>query len=248
LQNVDYVFHLAAEKYNSPGASFDSILDTNVIASNKLFEACAKSNVKKVFFASSLYAYGSLGPSIMKETDLSAPITYYGMSKLAGENLLRINELKFNLKWVAARLFFIYGPGQYVSGGYKSVIIKNFENLKNGTPCLINGSGQQSLDYVFVKDCCQAIYNLTVLSELCSEIYNISSGSPTSVTYLINKMTEISGVNDSQICNLPSDWTEGSKRHGSNQKIQSALGWRPSTNIESGLKETWDWLVSNGKN
>jgi len=245
LRNVDYVFHLAAEKYNSPGASFNSIVNTNINASNTLFEACAKSPVKKVFFASSLYAYGSLGPGAMDEDNTCAPITHYGMSKLAGENLLKIMEVKFKLNWVAARLFFIYGPGQYLNGGYKSVIVKNFENLSRGEPCIVNGSGRQSLDYVYVEDCCEAIYNLTIKSDCSAMVYNISTGTAISIESLVKKMNEISGSNNFQIVKVPPDWTEGSIRFGSNKKIRNAINWKPSTPLETGLRETWAWVKSN---
>jgi UDP-glucose 4-epimerase len=244
LDGVDYVFHLAAEKYNSPGANFDSILTTNVYASNLLFEACAKSKVKKVFFASSLYAYGNMGPDAMEESNACTPFTYYGMSKLAGENLLQIMEAKFKLPWVAARLFFIYGPGQYVNGGYKSVIVKNFENLKRGEPVSIYGSGTQSLDYVYVEDCCEAIFNLTVQSNSSSSIYNISGGTAISINSLVGKIKKVSHTNYAPEIRMPSDWTEGSIRLGKNEKIKSAIGWEPFTSLELGLEKTWNWVSS----
>ena len=245
LDEVDYVFHLAAEKYNSPGASFNSILTTNVFASNSLFEACAKSRIKKVFFASSLYAYGSMGPAAMEESNACTPVTYYGMSKLAGENLLQVMEAKFKLPWIAARLFFIYGPGQYVSGGYKSVIVKNFENLKKGEPVSIYGSGTQSLDYVYVEDCCEAIFNLTVQSNLLSSVYNISGGTAISINSLVEKIQKVSNTNHAPEIRMPSDWTEGSIRFGKNEKIKKAIGWEPLTSLDLGLEKTWDWVSSD---
>ena len=63
---------------------------------------------------------------------MPAPTTMYGLSKVAGEHLLRVAEREQGLRWTAARLFFVYGPRQYAEGGYKSVIVVNFERLRRG--------------------------------------------------------------------------------------------------------------------
>ena len=83
--NVDVVFHLAAEKYNSSKVSPQQIIDVNISATRRLFDAAGRTGRAKVVFTSSLYAYGSLGPETMQEADVPAPTTTYGMSKVAGE-------------------------------------------------------------------------------------------------------------------------------------------------------------------
>src|SRR5258708_3649499 len=129
---VDVVFHLAAEKHNSAKATPQKIIDVNLSGTRRLFEAAARARRPKVVFTSSLYAYGSMGPDPMREADIPAPTTVYGVSKLAGEHLLRVAYDDHALPWSAARLFFIYGPRQYAEGGYKSVILSNFERLARG--------------------------------------------------------------------------------------------------------------------
>ncbi|MCU1403201.1 MAG: NAD-dependent epimerase/dehydratase family protein, partial [Microbacteriaceae bacterium] len=147
LQAVDVVFHLAAEKYNSSNATPERVLDINVVATERLFRAAA-GIVDKVVFTSSLYSYGSMGPATMSERDRPEPTTHYGVSKLAGEHMLRAISRETPLSWTVARLFFIYGPRQYAGGGYKSVIMSNFERIKRGEAPTIRGDGLQSLDYV----------------------------------------------------------------------------------------------------
>ena len=84
---ADVVFHLAAEKYNSPGSSAQRIIDVNIAATQRLCEAAGRSRAGKVVFTSSLYAYGSIGPDAMRESDVPRPTTMYGVSKVAGEGL-----------------------------------------------------------------------------------------------------------------------------------------------------------------
>jgi UDP-glucose 4-epimerase len=126
LKGVDVLFHLAAEKYNSSKSSPEQLLRTNVLATERLFRAAASSNVKRVVFTSSLYAYGSMGPRKMLETDLPRPRTLYGASKIMGEHLLHAIGKEAGLSWNVARLFFIYGSGQFAEGGKKTVIVKKF--------------------------------------------------------------------------------------------------------------------------
>ena len=98
-RGVDVVFHLAAEKHNSAKATPQKIIDVNISATHRLFEAAARARQPKVVFTSSLYAYGSMGPAPMRESDLPTPTTMYGMSKLAGEHMLRVAHDDHRLAW-----------------------------------------------------------------------------------------------------------------------------------------------------
>ena len=90
-EGADLLVHLAAEKHNTPGVTADRTLSVNVAATARLFDAAGAAGVEKVVFTSSLYAYGSLGPAAMSESDIPTPTTIYGVSKLAGEHLLRVS-------------------------------------------------------------------------------------------------------------------------------------------------------------
>ncbi len=157
---VDFLFHLAADKYNSPGSTAERIIDVNVAAFQRLLQGCVRNDLGKVVFTSSLYAYGSMGPDPMSESDIPSPTTMYGASKVMGEHLLRIATRDHGLRWSAARLFFIYGPRQYAEGGYKSVILSNFERILDGQAPVIHGDGKQALDYVYIDDCIDALVAL----------------------------------------------------------------------------------------
>lgn len=236
LEGSDYLFHLAAVKKHNRVSTFDSIIQNNVIATERLFRLATSAKTPRVIFSSSLYAYGSMGPSIMSENDEINPLSYYGLSKLVGENLLKIASQQGLISYIIPRLFFIYGPNQYSEGGYKSVIYKSFENILNGRPAEIYGSGLQVLDYVYLNDCIKSL--LLLGSSSYQGIVNIASSVPTTVQQLIDEINTIT-ENDSTIHSAP-DWTEGSYRVGDNSRLKHVIGEIPATSISEGLRETWN--------
>jgi UDP-glucose 4-epimerase len=237
--DADVVFHLAAEKYNSAKATPQKIIDVNISATRRLFAAAAHAHRPKVVFTSSLYAYGAMGPEPMRETDLPAPTTIYGISKVAGEHLLRVRHDEYRLPWSVARLFFVYGPRQFAEGGYKSVIVSNFERLARGEAPTVFGDGEQALDYVYIDDVVAALVALAA-PEHDGKTLNISSGHGTTVNGLTAAMLSVSASRlEPQMC--PPDWTAGSRRVGDPTAAATELGWKADTPIEVGLQRYWEW-------
>lgn len=240
LANVDVLFHLAAEKYNSSRSTPQRLIDTNVSATETILRAAAIAKVQRVVFTSSLYAYGSTGPTPMCEGDIPRPNTLYGASKLMGEHLLGSIERELGLSWNCARLFFIYGPHQYANGGYKSVIISNFERLLRGERPLVSGDGLQKLDYVYVTDCVDALISLAT-SPLDGKVTNVASGTPISVLDLTKLMSAIAG-SELQPMFQGRDWTHGTSRWGCNEFAATQFGWRSAVPLVEGLASTLNWM------
>lgn len=236
LNGFEDVYHLAAVKLHNQENSLGQILANNVIASSKLFEASGIAGVKNVFFSSSLYSYGSFGPKPMSEGDVPIPNNDYGVSKLFGELSLEIAARKYGFRNLSARFFFIYGPRQYADGGYKSVIIKNFEKAIIGKPFEIYGDGEQALDYVYIDDCIEIIHKL--MSTDFSGVVNLSSGSSVTIRTLIAEMQKI--TNATGIIFRNPDFTHGSVRFGSNEKLKSIIGEYSFTELTEGLQMTWE--------
>jgi UDP-glucose 4-epimerase len=240
VAGADVCFHLAAEKHNSSRTTPERVIDVNISATRRILEAAATSRVDKVVFTSSLYAYGSRGPAPMSESDLPAPTTTYGMSKLAGEHLLRVAASSNGLHWNAARLFFVYGPGQYAEGGYKSVIVANFERLLRQERPIIYGDGTQALDYVYVDEVVDALL-LLAEPEKNGLVCNVGSGRAVSVDTLTEMMLTISG-RDLEPLTCPPDWTAGSVRVADTSLTRETLGWTATTTMEDGLERVWNSL------
>jgi UDP-glucose 4-epimerase len=239
-QDADLVFHLAAVKYNSPQSTPQCVIDVNISATRRLFDAAARVGVGKVIFTSSLYAYGALGPSWMAEDDVPTPTTTYGLSKIAGEHLLRVAARDYGLRWTVGRLFFIYGPRQYADGGYKSVILKNFERVRRGAQPVVFGDGEQALDYVYVDDCIDALLKM-VPDKHDGWTYNVASGEGMTVNELTRTMLDVSGARLEPV-DGPADWTAGTVRVGSPELAERRLEWRSTTPMHEGLARVWQWL------
>jgi len=235
LSGTDILFHLSAVKLHNEKNSFDDLLAHNVIGTQKLLEAAGQVGVKKVVFTSSLYAYGMLEMETFTEDLMPFPSTIYGASKLFGEGLVSIAAKKYGFEYSIARLFFIYGEKQFSQGGYKSVIINNFERLKNGKPAIITGDGEQILDYLHVNDCVNALMALS--DKTTNGVFNVSSALPLSINELTVEMLKVVGEGNSKY--VESDWTQGTRRVGANKKIYELTGWSPRISLRDGLERTW---------
>lgn len=233
---IDVLFHLSAVKLHNEKNSFEDLIRHNVLATQRLLDAAGLAGVKKVVFTSSLYAYGMLKIETFTEEMVPKPSTIYGGSKLFGEGLVSIASQKYGFDYSIARLFFIYGEKQYSQGGYKSVIVNNFERLKSGESAVINGDGGQILDYLHVSDCVSALISLS--ENTTNDVYNISSGVPLSIKQLTDQMLRVTGK--STLRYAEPDWTQGTRRVGSNRKIQNLTGWIPKISLKDGLARTWE--------
>jgi UDP-glucose 4-epimerase len=157
-----------------------------------------------------------------------------------GEGILRSIDRDKSLSWNVARLFFIYGPKQFAEGGYKSVIVSNFERVLSNESPLIFGDGKQSLDYVHVYDCINALIALGE-SMVDKQIVNVSSGKPISINELTELMTVASGAKLKPV-HVQEDSTHGTHRFGDNQLIKRQFNWEPSIEMTEGLRETFEWM------
>ena len=238
LKGAEILFHLAAEKYNSSKSSPQRVIDVNISGTQRLVEAALVAGVRQTVFTSSLYAYGSMGPNCMIESDVLRPITTYGMSKVAGEDILRTFRFRHGFASAVARLFFVYGPGQFAEGGYKSVIVSNFERLMGSENPVVFGDGRQELDYVYVADVVRALIMLADPSADGVTV-NIASGHGHSINAITDAMLRVSG----EKC-LPvfgeADWTHGSRRVGDRDLAAASLSWEPEVDLITGLCAVWD--------
>jgi UDP-glucose 4-epimerase len=239
---ADFLFHLAAEKHNQSKDAPTRVLRANVEGTAALLGAAGRAGVRKIVFTSSLYSYGRLSGPPMLESEQPQPSTVYGISKLTGEHLTAFFARQHQADWINLRYFFVYGPRQFAGTGYKSVIVKSLERLRDGESPVVNGDGLQALDYIYVDDAVEATCR-ALEAPLSGELFNVGSGVATPVKELVASMVRVSG-REVPIDAGPADWTHGSSRVGSVEKIANLLGFRPSTSLEQGLGATLRWLGS----
>ena len=150
LDGIDVVFHLAAQPGVRPswGAQFERYLNDNVAATQALLEAIASSSVRRTVFASSSSVYGDAASFPTPETAPQSPVSPYGVTKVAGENLCRIYVKQYGLELTTLRFFTVYGPRQRPDMAFSRFISKALR----GDPIMVLGDGTQRRDFTYVED------------------------------------------------------------------------------------------------
>jgi UDP-glucose 4-epimerase len=210
--------------------------DVNVLGTLRLLENCVKHDVKRVVFASTggaIYGEQSVFPA--SEDHPHYPVSPYGVSKLAGERYLHYYHVQYGLPYLALRYANVYGPSQDPHGE-AGVVAIFCGNLASGRTSTINGSGEQTRDYVYVGDVAAA--NVFALEgEAPPGAYNVGTGVETSVNELYEMLREISGK-DLPPAYSPAKPGEQLRSSVDPTAAKQALGWRPGTDLAAGLKET----------
>lgn len=193
MRGSTHVIHLAADSINKSVADSYSSLDVNVVGSHNVFSAAADQGIQRVVYASSASVYGDPKKLPMHEDDELNPLTPYCIGKRTGEDLLRYYERKAGLSWIALRFFNVYGPGQKTTAYYTSVINHFVNRLRRGEPPVIDGAGEQSMDFIHVKDIARAVVLATDAAEGNAAI-NVGTGTDTSVADLARILIKAIGA------------------------------------------------------
>ena len=183
MKGCSHVMHYAAVSINKSQADPYESMDINMIGNHNVFAAAADHQVERLVFASSASVYGPPKQLPMYETDMLDPQTPYCISKRAGEDLLGFYQRRAGLSWVALRFFNVYGPGQKTTAYYTSVINHFVNRLRAGEPPLIDGRGEQSMDFVHVDDVARAGV-LALEADRDNLALNVGTGVDTSVARL----------------------------------------------------------------
>ncbi len=233
MEGIDYVFHKAATNINRSIAYPEESFDINFRGSHVVFKSALDHDVKKVIFASSASVYGQPKTLPMSENDELNPVTPYCISKLASEYLLKFLT-QFGLEFIVFRYFNVYGLRQHIDAYYTSVIILFLKRLINNKPPVITGNGEQSMDFVNVKDVVQANI-MAIESDIKNEVFNIGSGKPTTVKEVAYILTELAGKEIEPMFE-PRDVLV-TERRADVRKAKALLGFEAQVGIREGLKE-----------
>ena len=170
--------------------------------------------------------------SFQEICDLVSGMDY--VYQLAAVKLHKAEAAKGRFEYVIARLFFIYGPNQFADGGYKSVIVNNFERLLLGEPAIVNGSGNQVLDYLYIDDCVN--YLAALMESNFIGPVNVSSGQGVSILDLVSQMIDAAGSGTIEFAS--EDWTSGSTRIGDKKLLLEMFPDIKKTPLQKGLENT----------
>jgi len=244
-KGADGIFHLAAVA--SVARSVDDPLgthETNLTGTLNVLLAARDCGVKKVVFSSSSAVYGDEPTLPKREVMPPFPLSPYAVSKLACEYYCTVFSELFGVKTVSLRYFNVFGPRQDPLGEYAAVIPKFITRLLHNKAPLIFGDGEQTRDFVFVKDVAEA--NLRAMQSPATGIFNIGSGISIDLNTLANSIAEIMHVSivpvyekarSGDIRDSVSDISAAGK----------AFGYTTRFSLDQGLYETIQWF-SHQKN
>ncbi|MEV4812870.1 NAD-dependent epimerase/dehydratase family protein [Micromonospora avicenniae] len=234
MKGCDYVIHLAAVSINKSQADPYESIDINMVGNHNVFAAAADHGVKRLVFASSASVYGDPQKLPMHEDDRLDPLTPYCISKRAGEDLLGFYQRSKGLDWIALRFFNVYGPGQKPTAYYTSVINHFVKRLKNGEPPVIDGKGEQSMDFIHVHDIARSVV-MAMEAEQGNVPINIGTGIDTSIANLAEILIKAVGVDVAPQFN-PREVLV-SRRAADITRAREVLGWEPTIAVEDGMTD-----------
>ncbi|MGI8761724.1 MAG: NAD-dependent epimerase/dehydratase family protein [Jatrophihabitantaceae bacterium] len=232
MKGCESVIHFATVSINKSLADPYESIDINMVGNHNVFAAAADHGVRRLVYASSASVYGDPEKIPMHEDDRLDPLTPYCISKRAGEDLLGFYQRRSGLSWIALRFFNVYGEGQKISAYYTSVINHFVDRLKNGEPPVIDGKGEQSMDFVHVHDIARAVV-LALEAERANVPVNIGTGIDTSVAQLARILIDAVGVDVEPQFN-PRDVLV-SRRAADISRAREVLGFEPTITVEEGM-------------
>ncbi|MDQ3735189.1 MAG: NAD-dependent epimerase/dehydratase family protein [Actinomycetota bacterium] len=239
MQGCQDVIHLAAVSINKSQADPHESIDVNMVGSNNVFAAAAAHGVRRVVYASSASVYGDPESLPMLEDDRLRPLTPYCISKLAGEHLADFYRRRSSFSWIGLRFFNVYGPGQKPTAYYTSVINHFVKRLRAGEAPVIDGNGEQSMDFIHVHDIARSvIMSLDAPDERANIAINIGTGIDTSVADLARILIAAVGMDVEPQFN-PREVLVA-RRAADITRARQVLGWAPTIDVETGMKELVD--------
>ena len=239
-EKISAINHHAAQISVSESVS-DPLFDanSNIIGTLQLLRNAVSLNIDKFVFASTggaMYGEQTIFPA--SEEHPCRPLSPYGISKLCAENYINYFRTQHGLNTTVLRYSNVYGPHQNPHGE-AGVVAIFCQRLMEGLPPVIFGDGEQTRDFISVRDVAQA--NIIALDSKCMGTFNIGTGKETSVNFLTKKLLKVSGITTSAKHSPPK---KGEQRRSSidSKKLLESFGWKPCISLEEGLFETINYF------
>ena len=248
---VDYILHQAA--LGSVPRSIDDPITTNMCNVDgflQMLVAGMEARVKRFVFASSSSVYGDSEKLPKVEDEIGSVLSPYAASKLVNEIYAEVFSRVYDFSWIGLRYFNVFGKRQDPNGAYAAVIPRWINALMDRKTPVINGDGETSRDFCYVKDVIQANI-LAALSngpETLDKVYNIACGDRTTLNHLLgliknslcSHMPEVGGI-------VPEygPFRKGDVRHSlaDISRAKELLGYTPVYSVARGMEESIQWYV-----
>ena len=240
LRDCTHVFHLAAQAgvRKSWGRDFEIYSKNNIEATQLLLEAATgMPALERLVYSSSSSVYGDRGPMPMREDALPEPVSPYGVSKLAAEQLCYLYFANFGVPTVSLRYFTVYGPRQRPDMAFHKFLRATIKD----EPITVYGDGDQTRDFTFISDAVNANV-LAATRGVPGRVYNIGGGSRVSVNEVLDMIERVAGrrprvtVDPAQKGDMRHTYADTSRAH-------AELGYAPTVELEAGLAAEYQWLT-----
>jgi UDP-glucose 4-epimerase len=242
-QGIDTIFHLAASvgrQKSLDHSQEDS--EVNLIGTTNILEGARKTGVQTIVYSSSAAIFGELQTLPILENHPQNPDSPYGVSKLAAEKQVLCFAGLYGFKAVCLRYFNVFGINQRYDA-YGNVIPIFAERLFSNQSVTIYGDGEQTRDFVNVKDVAMANY-LAATSSGKTDVYNIGSGSSITINQLAKMMIKLSGI-EGKIDYVPPRSADVRHCRANIDKAKEKISFSPTTDLEEGLACYLEWYKEN---
>jgi UDP-glucose 4-epimerase len=241
-RGCDVVFHLAAIRITQCAEEPRLALEVLADGTFNVLEAAVAHRVKKVVASSSASVYGLAEqfPTDERHHPYNND-TLYGAAKVFNEGLLRSFQAMYGLDTVALRYFNVYGPRMDVHGVYTEVLVRWMERIAAGQAPLVLGDGLQTMDFVFTEDIARANL-LAAEADVSDEVFNIASGTETSLLDLARALVRVMGRPDLEVEFGPARAVNGVTRRLADTSLAAErLGFKAEVDLDEGLRRLVAW-------
>lgn len=238
LDNVEVIFHLAGQPsvQNSWGEDFQIYVDRNIVLTQRLLRSAIDAGITKFVNSSSSSIYGKVHFTPTPETYEKTPVSPYGVTKLAAENLCTLYGKEYGLPTVSLRYFTVYGPRQRPDMAFNKIIQAGLQ----GSAFNLHGDGSQLRDFTYVGDVVEANLLAAEAKTDPGSIFNIGGGSPLTMTSAIQEIEKILG-RSVEVIRQPFGFGNPMITEADCTTAKNTLGWIPKVQIGEGLKSQVLW-------
>jgi len=242
---VEVIFHQAAMR-SVPQSVADPLGTnaSNVTGTLHVLEAARRGGVRRVVYASSSSVYGERPALPKRETQAPAPISPYGVSKLAGEQYAAVWNRLYGIETVGLRYFNVFGPRQDPASEYAAVIPRFILAALEGRPVEIHGDGQQSRDFTDVDNVVEANVLAADAEAAAGEVFNVGCGGRISLLEIVGQLEALLGL---PVQRRHTDARVGDVRHSEADidKARRLLGFAPKIQFEAGLRRAVEYFLNH---
>lgn len=225
-------------------------LRTNVEGTVNVLQLCVKYRVPRLLYASSMTVYGHTDVLPTPEETSCRPTSYYGITKYAAERYVRTTaervDLGFDFHVTCFRMYNVYGPRQALDNPYQGVLGIFLGNLLRGTPITIFGDGEQSRDFIYVRDVVDGWVGALHNAATYGKSINLGSGERLSINALVDAVLSAFERTRADHPIIYAPGRSGEQRHveADTTSARLLLGWKPRVSFEAGLAETVRWSLT----